>query len=211
MSMNRVCISGNLTRDPEMRMTPSGMNILTFGVAVNDRRKNSQTGQWEDHPNFVDCVLFGQRAVSLQNILTKGFKVAIEGKLRYSSWEDKGGNKRSKLEVVVDDIDFMQGRGQGNQAQAGYQRQQPAPAPSYQAPAQPAPMPAYQTPQPVAAQPVQPVQAQPVAVQPAQMPATPAQAAPAAPVAVQPVQQAPLPTTASQGEPASVYDPDIPF
>lgn len=107
MSINRVNISGNLTRDPELRATQSGAQILNFGVAVNDRAKNPQTGEWEDRPNFVDCVVFGRRAESLANLLSKGMKVAIEGKLRYSSWEMKDGQKRSKLEVVVDEIEFF--------------------------------------------------------------------------------------------------------
>ena len=87
MSINRVAISGNLSRDAELRTTQSGMSILDFGVAVNDRRKNQQTGEWEDCPNFVDCTVFGARAEKLQPYLTKGSKVALEGKLRYSSWE----------------------------------------------------------------------------------------------------------------------------
>ena len=103
MSINKVMITGNLTRDPELRATGSGTQILHFGVAVNDRRRNQQTGEWEDYPNFVDCVVFGARAEPLSRFLTKGSKVAIEGKLRYSSWEAKEGGRRSKLEVVVDD------------------------------------------------------------------------------------------------------------
>lgn len=109
MSINKVFISGNLTRDCELRATQSGTQILTFGVAVNDRRKNPQTGEWEDVPNFVDCVIFGNRAESVSKFIGKGSKVAIEGKLRYSSWE-KDGNKRSKLEVIVDEIEFMSKR-----------------------------------------------------------------------------------------------------
>ena len=101
MSINRVNISGNLTRDPELRSTAGGTQILSFGVAVNDRRRNQQTGEWEDVPNFVDCVVFGQRAEALSRFLSKGSKVAIEGKLRFSSWETKEGQRRSKLEVVV--------------------------------------------------------------------------------------------------------------
>ena len=61
MSINRVIISGNLTRDPELRSTASGLPVLGFGVAVNDRRKNQQTGEWEDYPNFIDCTMFGDR------------------------------------------------------------------------------------------------------------------------------------------------------
>ena len=124
MSINRVVISGNLTRDPELRRTQSGMAILSLGVAVNDRRRNPQTGEWEDYANFVDCTMFGNRADSLSNILVKGMKVAIEGKLRWSQWE-RDGQKRSKLEVIVDEIEFMSSRngGQGGY-QGGYQANQ---------------------------------------------------------------------------------------
>lgn len=113
MSINRVVISGNLTRDAELRQTQSGSSILGFGVAVNDRRKNPQTGEWEDYPNFIDCTMFGPRAEKLAQYLTKGLKVAIEGKLRYSSWE-RDGQKRSKLEVIVDTLEFMSSK-QGEQ------------------------------------------------------------------------------------------------
>ena len=106
MSLNRVMVTGNLTRDPELRQTPNGMAVLSFGIAVNDRRKNSQTGEWEDYPNFLDCTMFGPRADGLSRILTKGSKVAIDGKLRWSQWE-KDGQKRSKVEIIVDSLDFM--------------------------------------------------------------------------------------------------------
>ena len=106
MSINRVAISGNLTRDPELRQTAGGMAILGFGVAVNDRRKNQQTGEWEDYPNFIGCSMFGARAQSVSRFLSKGSKVAIEGKLRWSQWE-RDGQKRSKIEVIVDEIEFM--------------------------------------------------------------------------------------------------------
>lgn len=110
MSINKVFISGNLTRDCELRANTSGTPILGFGVAVNDRIKNQQTGEWEDRPNFIDCAVFGARADALSKILKKGMKVVIEGKLRYSSWE-KDGQKRSKVEVIVDDVEFMSQRG----------------------------------------------------------------------------------------------------
>lgn len=124
MSINRVVISGNLTRDPDLRSTASGMPVLGFGVAVNDRRKNQQTGEWEDYPNFIDCTMFGARAQSVSRFLTKGMKVAIEGKLRWSQWE-RDGQKRSKIEVIVDEIEFMQSR---NNANGGYAPAQAAPA-----------------------------------------------------------------------------------
>ena len=118
MSINRVCISGNLTRDPVLRSTSGGMSVLSMGVAVNDRRKNQQTGQWEDYPNFVDCTMFGTRAEAVSRYLSKGTKVAIEGKLRYSSWE-RDGQRRSKLEVIVDEIEFMSRGSQGGQGGYG--------------------------------------------------------------------------------------------
>lgn len=115
MSINRVLISGNLTRDPETRRTAGGTAVLSFGVAVNDRAKNQQTGEWEDRPNFVDCVMFGTRAEAVGRYLSKGSKVAIEGKLRWSQWQAQDGSKRSKLEVIVDEIEFMsRGERQGN-------------------------------------------------------------------------------------------------
>lgn len=116
MSINRVVISGNLTRDPELRHTASGMAVLSLGVAVNDRKKNQQTGKYEDYANFIDCMMFGNRAESVTQYLQKGTKVIIDGKLRYSSWE-KDGQKRSKVEVVVDDIEFM--NKSGDQQQSG--------------------------------------------------------------------------------------------
>ncbi len=109
MSINRVTITGNLTRDPDLRSTAGGMPVLGFGVAVNDRRKNQQTGEWEDYPNFIDCTMFGARAQSISRFLSKGSKVAIEGKLRWSQWE-RDGQKRSKIEVIVDEIEFMSAR-----------------------------------------------------------------------------------------------------
>ena len=117
MSINRVCISGNLTRDPELRATRSGMQVLSFGVAVNDRRKNPQSGEWEDCPNFVDCTMFGKRAETVSRYLSKGSKVAIDGKLRYSAWE-KDGQRRSKIEIIVEDIEFIAKRDDGAAAQA---------------------------------------------------------------------------------------------
>lgn len=110
MSINRVTISGNLTRDAVLRQTNgSGLAVVNFSVAVNDRRKNSETGEWEDVPNYVECSMFGKRAESIQKYLTKGTKVAVEGKLRYSSWNDKNNPeiKRSSLSVLVDEIEFM--------------------------------------------------------------------------------------------------------
>lgn len=183
MSINRVVVSGNLTRDPELRVTPGGTQVLGFGVAVNDRRRNQQTGEWEDYPNFIDCTMFGNRAEALSRILHKGMKVAIEGKLRYSSWEDKnGGGRRSKVEIIPDEVVLMSQNPNGQQAPQyapqGYQQQfapQQAPQTAPQAyvpqpaPQQPAPQwsaqQAYQ--QAPQAAPQRPQQAPQAALQPA--------------------------------------------
>lgn len=103
--MNTVGISGNLTRDPEIRATTSGTTVLNFSVAVNERRKG-KSGDWEDYANFFDCVMIGNRADAISRFLSKGMKVAIQGKLHWSHWE-KDGQKRSKVEIRVDDIDFI--------------------------------------------------------------------------------------------------------
>lgn len=109
MSINQVSITGNLTREPEIRSTQSETAVLSFGIAVNDRRKNQQTGQWEEVPNFFECVTFGNRATALGDILTKGMKVAISGKLHYSSWE-KDGQKHSKVDIIANEVEIMQNR-----------------------------------------------------------------------------------------------------
>jgi len=119
-NINKVFISGNLTRDPDMRTTQGGTAVMGFGVAVNDRRKNPSTGNWEDVPNYVDCVMFGTRASAISQHLGKGAKVSIEGKLRWHSWQDQDGNNRSKLDVIVDEIEFMSKPKQQTQVEDGY-------------------------------------------------------------------------------------------
>jgi single-strand DNA-binding protein len=121
MSVNQVAVTGNLTRDVELRATQGGTAVLSFGIAVNDRRKNA-SGQWEDVPNFFECVTFGNRATALSDILTKGMKVAISGKLHYSSWE-KDGQKHSKVDIIANDVELMQNR-KPQQEQQQYQQQQ---------------------------------------------------------------------------------------
>jgi single-strand DNA-binding protein len=111
MSVNRVVLTGNLTRDPELRSTAGGMSILKMGLAFNDRRKNAESGNWEDVANFVDVTMFGARAESLSRMLTKGMRIGIDGKLRWHQWETPQGDKRSAIEVIADDIEFLDSRG----------------------------------------------------------------------------------------------------
>lgn len=199
MSINRVVVSGNLTRDPELRATPGGTQVLGFGVAVNDRRRNQQTGEWEDYPNFIDCTMFGNRAEALSRILRKGMKVAIEGKLRYSSWEDKnGGGRRSKVEIIPDEVVLMSQNPNGQQAPQQYAPQ------GYQQQYAPQQAPRAYAPQPAPQQPAPQWNAQ-QAYQQAYQQAP--QAAPQRPQ--QAPQAAPQPAPAQQQ--LDVYDEDIPF
>lgn len=120
MSINKVVISGNLTRDPQLRATSSGTSVLAIGVAVNEYRRDSQTGETIERANFVDCTVFGRRADALAKILRKGMRVCVEGRLRYESW-GQDGQRRSKLSVVVDEVVLMSAGQQG----AGSQASQP--------------------------------------------------------------------------------------
>lgn len=153
MSINRVNISGNLTRDAELKTSQSGNSILSFGVAVNDRRKDPNTGEWTDYPNFVDVTIFGNRANALATYLLKGTKVAIDGKLRFSSWE-KNGERRSKLEVIAEDVEFLSSRND-QQRPAPQVTSNYAPSQQYAAPATQYAPPTAQMPQAPAYQPQQ--------------------------------------------------------
>lgn len=105
MSINKVFLTGNLTRDIEVKYTASGMPVGNFGIAVNDYIKN-RDGGYKDYANFFELTLFGNRAESLEQYLKKGTKVAIVGKLHFSQWE-RDGEKRNKVEVHVNEIEFL--------------------------------------------------------------------------------------------------------
>lgn len=132
-----VTIVGTLTRDPEMRYTPSGVAVVELGVAVNERTKNKQTNQWEDgDPSFFDCTVFNQQAENVAESLQKGSRVILRGRLKMDSWEDKEtGKARTKIKVIVDDIGpelrfataQVQKITRSDQTQGGgYQQQAPA-------------------------------------------------------------------------------------
>lgn len=105
MTINRTILTGNITREPELRQTPSGTAVLAFSIAFNERYKNTATGEYEDHPNFIDCNVFGNRANGLAKVLKKGTHVALEGRLRWSQWE-RDGQKRSKIDLTVDNVEL---------------------------------------------------------------------------------------------------------
>lgn len=136
-SFNRVILMGNLTRDPELRQAQNGTQIAKVALAVNERMPDG-AGGWKEEASFVDIVIFGKRAEAFGRFLKKGKPVLVEGKLRQSRWQDKETQaNRSKLEVIVDNWEFVGGgreegggggggyQQQGGQQQGGYQ-QQPA-------------------------------------------------------------------------------------
>ena len=117
-NVNVVVITGNLTRDPELRHTGGGTAVCELRVAVNSRRKNGQTGDWEDKPNYFDVVVWGAQGENCANYLSKGRPVAVEGRLDWSEWEAKDGSgKRQKVQVVANTVQFLgsrDGSGGGN-------------------------------------------------------------------------------------------------
>ena len=119
-SFNRVILVGNLTRDPELRYIPSGTAVTDIGLAVNDRRKNPN-GEWVEETTFVDVTLWSRLAEIASEYLTKGSSVLIEGRLKLDTWENKEGQKQSKLRVVGQNMQMLGGRGggQGGGGQAG--------------------------------------------------------------------------------------------
>ena len=101
-----VTLVGNLTRDPELRQTPSGTSVCQLGVAVNSSYKDS-TGQWVEKPNFFDVVVWGAQGENCARYLSKGRQVAVDGRLDQRSWEAQDGGKRSRVEIIADTIMFI--------------------------------------------------------------------------------------------------------
>ena len=114
-NLNRVLLMGNLTRDPELRYLPSNTPVVSLGLAVNRRWRNQQDQQQEE-TTFVDCEAFGRSAEVINQYLRKGRPVFIEGRLRLDQWQDKEGQNRSKLKVVVESFQFVDSRGGGDGA-----------------------------------------------------------------------------------------------
>jgi single-strand DNA-binding protein len=131
-NLNKVMLIGRLTRDPEARMFSNGGKVAKFGFAVNNRKKNNQTGQWEDEPVFLNCEAFnrgenGTLADRVEQTLRKGQQIFIEGHLQLDQWEDKQSKeKRSMLKIVVDNFQYLERREEG---MGGGSFQRPASAP----------------------------------------------------------------------------------
>jgi len=112
-SLNKCMFIGNATRDAEQRYTANGFATSSFSIAVNDRRKNQQSGQYEDVAEFVNCTMLGDRAEKMSQYITKGKSVYVEGKLQTRSWDDDQGAKHYRTEVLVENIQLLGGRDDG--------------------------------------------------------------------------------------------------
>jgi single-strand DNA-binding protein len=129
-NVNVVVITGNLTKDPELRSTTGGMSVCEMRVAVNSRRKD-QSGQWVDKPNYFDVVVFGAQGENCANYLSRGRPLAVEGRLDWREWEAKeGGGKRQAVQIIANSVQFLGSRDGGGAPNAnggggGGQQQQP--------------------------------------------------------------------------------------
>jgi single-strand DNA-binding protein len=145
-SFNRVILMGNLTRDPQLRYTPNQTAVCDFGVATN-RKYRTASGEEREDVCFIDCSAWGKQAEVINQYLTKGRGILVEGRLKLDTWEDKqGGGKRSKLSVVVENFQFVGGRGEGAPGGGGDDYGQSSPPPQ-RGPSRPAGRP-QQQPQP---------------------------------------------------------------
>ncbi len=133
-SYNRVILMGNLTRDPEMKYLPSGAAVTNFGIAMNERYTDRQTGEQKESACFVDVEAWGRQAEIANEYLTKGRPVFIEGSLKFDSWETEDGSRRSRLSVRAFRIQFLGGRPDDAETGGGYAEAQPAASPTVQAP-----------------------------------------------------------------------------
>jgi single-strand DNA-binding protein len=109
-NINRVVLTGNLTRDPELRALPSGTSVCDLRVACNTRRKNNQTGEWEDKPNYFNVKVWGAQGENASRFLAKGRPVAIDGRLEWREWEAQDGGKRQAVDIIADSVQFLGSR-----------------------------------------------------------------------------------------------------
>jgi single-strand DNA-binding protein len=108
-NINRVVLTGNLTRDPELRNTPSGMAVCSLRLACNTRRKDA-SGQWVDKPNYFDITVWGAQGENCAQYLSKGRPIAVDGRLEWREWQDQAGNKRQSVDIIADSVQFLGSR-----------------------------------------------------------------------------------------------------
>ncbi len=109
-NINRVVLTGNLTRDPELRSLPSGNSVCDLRIACNTRRKNNSTGEWEDKPNYFNVSVWGAQGENCARFLAKGRPVALDGRLEWREWEAQDGTKRQAVDIIADSVQFLGSR-----------------------------------------------------------------------------------------------------
>jgi single-strand DNA-binding protein len=109
-NINRVVMTGNLTKDPELRSLPSGTSVCELRVACNTRRKDSSSGEWVDKPNFFNVKVWGAQGENAARFLSKGRPVAIDGRLEWREWEAQDGTKRQAIDIIADSVQFLGSR-----------------------------------------------------------------------------------------------------
>jgi single-strand DNA-binding protein len=119
-NINRVVLSGRLTRDPELRSLPSGMSVCSLRVAFNTRKKDPATGEWGEKGNFVDVTVWGRQGEIVAQYMTKGRAILIDGRLEWREFQDKDGNNRQAIEIVADNTEFVGGREEGQMGGGGF-------------------------------------------------------------------------------------------
>jgi single-strand DNA-binding protein len=118
-NINRVVLTGNLTRDPELRSLQSGTSVCSLRIACNTRRKNNATGEWDDKPNYFDVTVWGAQGENCARFLAKGRPVAIDGRLEWREWQDQQGNNRQSVEIIADAVQFLGGRDDAGPSNGG--------------------------------------------------------------------------------------------
>src|SRR6266550_1227631 len=118
-NINRVVLVGNLTKDPELRHTPSGTALCKLRLAVNTRQKDNTTGEWGDKPNYFDITVWGNQAESCAQFLAKGRPVAVDGRLDWREWDAQDGTKRQAVEIIADTVQFLGSRDGGGAPASG--------------------------------------------------------------------------------------------
>jgi len=127
-NINRVVLVGNLTKDPELRHTPSGNAVCKLRIAVNTRQKDQQTGEWGDKPNYFDVTVWGDQGEACAQFLAKGRPVAIDGRLDWREWDAQDGTKRQAVEIIADNVQFLGSRDGGEGGGGGGNQFVPAAA-----------------------------------------------------------------------------------
>ena len=120
MNINRVVLTGNLTRDPELRSTPGGTSVCSLRIASNTRRKDNASGEWVDKPNYFSVTVWGAQGENCARFLSRGRPVAIDGRLEWREWEAQDGSKRQSTEIIADAVQFLGGREDGQGGGGGF-------------------------------------------------------------------------------------------